>query len=95
MKHLSVLILFFLCTFTAAGLQAGGPVDINRADAQALSQALQGVGPAKAQAIVEYREANGPFRSVHELTQVGGIGVRTVEINLDVITLDQDVAANQ
>lgn len=89
MKHLFVLILFFLCTFTVGSLHASGPVDINQADAQALSQALQGVGPAKAQAIVEYREQHGPFRSVHELTQVPGIGARTVEINLDVINLNE------
>ncbi|MCG5515974.1 MULTISPECIES: ComEA family DNA-binding protein [unclassified Ectothiorhodospira] len=94
-KHLSVFILFFLCTFTAGGLHAGGTVDINRADVQALSEALQGVGPAKARAIVEHREAHGPFRSVHELTQVPGIGARTVEINLGAITLDEDVTVSQ
>ncbi len=49
------------------------PVDLNRADASALD-ALPGVGPARARAIVEYRQANGPFRAVQELSRVPGIG---------------------
>lgn len=50
-----------------------GPVDLNRADAIAL-QELPGVGPATAEAIVAYREASGPFRSVDDLLDVPGIG---------------------
>lgn len=50
-----------------------GPVDLNLADAASLD-ALPGVGPARARAIVEYRQANGPFRAVQELSRVPGIG---------------------
>lgn len=56
-----------------AVLDSGGPVDLNRADVVAL-QALPGVGPATAQAIVGHREENGPFRSVDDLLDVPGIG---------------------
>jgi competence ComEA-like helix-hairpin-helix protein len=49
------------------------PVDLNLADASSLD-ALPGVGPARARAIVEYRQANGPFRAVQELSRVPGIG---------------------
>jgi competence protein ComEA len=49
------------------------PVDLNSADAAALD-ALPGVGPAKAQAVIRYREANGPFRAVQELARVPGFG---------------------
>ncbi len=49
------------------------PVDLNLADASLLD-ALPGVGPARARAIVEYRQANGPFRAVQELSRVPGIG---------------------
>jgi len=56
-----------------------GPVDVNSADAQTLARELTGVGPAKAQAIVEYREANGPFSSPEDLLDVQGIGTRTLE----------------
>ena len=60
-----------------------GPVDINKADAVQLATELKGIGAAKAKAIVDFRKANGPFRSAEELTQVKGIGPRTVEINRD------------
>ena len=65
----------------AGPLSAAGPVDINTADAQTLAQQLDGVGPAKAQAIVDYRQANGPFKSVDDLEKVKGIGKSTLEKN--------------
>lgn len=50
-----------------------GPVDLNSADVIGL-QALPGVGPATAEAIVAHREENGPFRTVDDLLDVPGIG---------------------
>lgn len=64
-----------------------GPIDLNTADAPALARALAGVGPAKAQAIVEYRRRHGPFKSVDELALVKGIGPRTLERNRDRLTV--------
>ena len=58
-----------------------GPVDINTADAETLSAELNGVGLAKARAIVEHREKYGPFKSADDLSLVKGIGERTVELN--------------
>lgn len=60
-----------------------GPVDINTADAQTISDELEGVGLTKAQAIVEYRKKHGPFQSPEDLSLVKGIGDRTVEMNRD------------
>ncbi|WP_306606424.1 helix-hairpin-helix domain-containing protein [Azonexus sp.] len=40
---------------------------------------LKGVGPGKAKAIVEYREKNGPFKSVDDLTLVKGFGEKSIE----------------
>lgn len=62
-------------------LALAGPVDINSADAETISAELKGIGLSKAQAIVEYRKEHGPFKTVDELTEVKGIGARTVEIN--------------
>lgn len=56
-----------------AGGGGSGPIDVNRATAEALD-ALPGVGPATAAAIVREREANGPFRSPDDLERVRGIG---------------------
>jgi len=55
------------------------PVDINTADAATLAQGVSGIGPAKAQAIVDYRTANGNFASIEDLVQVQGIGSKTLD----------------
>ena len=57
------------------------PININQADASVLDLALDGIGAAKAQAIVEYRELHGPFESIEDLANVKGIGPGTLERN--------------
>lgn len=59
------------------------PVNINTASAEELAENLTGVGPKKALAIIEYREANGPFFTPEEITNVKGIGPKTFQKNLD------------
>lgn len=53
-------------------------VNINAAGSEEL-ETLPGIGPVKAQAIVDYRNANGNFSSIEELDNVEGIGVKTLE----------------
>lgn len=53
-------------------------ININTADATQL-QEISGVGEKKASDIIAYREANGPFQNVDELTNVSGIGEKTLE----------------
>ena len=72
---------------------AADKVDINRADAAQLEASLVGIGPAKAQAIVEHRNANGPFKSADELALVKGIGLKTVERNRDLIAVGAPASA--
>ncbi|MEP1470566.1 MAG: helix-hairpin-helix domain-containing protein [Halieaceae bacterium] len=72
----------------ASELGQTATVNINKADASALAAGLTGVGLSRAQDIVRYREAYGPFAAVEELTDVKGIGASTLEKNRSVITLD-------
>ena len=58
-----------------------GPVDLNSADATTLAKELDGIGMARAKAIVEYRERNGKFRSADEILNVKGIGPQVLEQN--------------
>jgi len=63
----------------AAEMATVATVNLNQADADTLVRELKGIGPAKAQAIIDYREQQGAFVSVEELLEVKGIGVATLE----------------
>lgn len=72
-----IAVVFALTTVVASA----DPVDINSASAEELALVLNGVGAKKAAAIVAYREKNGPFQDVQELTKVSGIGAKLLENN--------------
>ncbi|MFJ4443737.1 ComEA family DNA-binding protein [Pseudomonas sp. NPDC089422] len=63
-------------------------IDLNDADALTLQQALNGIGKAKAEAIVAYREANGPFASIDELLEIKGIGKALLERNREKLVIN-------
>ena len=75
---------------TAEGTQGGG-IDINTAGLSELTS-LPGIGKGKAQKIIDYREANGPFKSVDELTKVKGIGANTLDKFRDQVSVGGEVA---
>lgn len=72
------ILLSTLCGCLCWAAVAFAAVDINKATVQELN-GLQGIGPAKAQAIVEYRQKNGQFKSTKDLAKVKGIGTKIVE----------------
>ncbi len=67
-----------------------GPVDINTADAETIAKELDGVGPARARAIVDYRNTYGKFRSAAEITNVKGIGQHVLSVNEGNILAEQE-----
>ena len=74
MKKL-LLVLVTLFAFTGSLYAA---VNINTAT-QAELETLQGIGPAKAKAIIDHRKKNGSFKSADDLQKVSGIGPVTVQ----------------
>ena len=94
MNTLKTLFSSLILSLALAGAAiAGETVNINTADAATIDRVLVNVGPAKAQAIVDYRKANGAFRSAEQLAMVKGIGLKTVEKNRDRIALGAARAA--
>ena len=85
MKKLYAILTALMLACAVPAWAAG--VNINTADAEALQQALSGVGSVKARAIVDYREKHGPFTHVDDLIRVEGIGLSTLELNRDRLSL--------
>lgn len=69
-----MLSLFMLLAFSGAACAA---VDLNTATREELIS-VKGIGPVKAQAIIEYRNEHGPFRKVDDLKAVKGFGDKSV-----------------
>jgi competence protein ComEA len=70
----------------AGSVAPAGPIDVNRATAEQLD-ALPGIGPTTAAAIVDHRETNGPFASVDDLEAVRGIGPAKLDAIRDLVTV--------
>ena len=80
----TLVLLFSLVTGFAHAQEAA--ININTADVATLAS-LNGIGQSKAEAIVAYREANGPFAVTADLANVKGIGERTIEKNAARLTV--------
>ena len=83
--HILRKLVVLICLGMPATVLAAGEVDINTADKETL-MTLSGVGENFAQRIINYRERNGDFKSVQELTNIRGIGPALVEKNKHVLT---------
>ncbi len=86
-----VLVLMSLILFTPFAFAE--KININTADQEILDVALDGIGPKKAQAIIDHRQEHGMFKSVDDLTNVPGIGPKTLEKNRHKITVGEQPAS--
>jgi competence protein ComEA len=92
LKYLLIATLFALASSTAF---ASGKLDINRASAAEIAAAMNGIGLTKAEAIVAYRDQHGPFKSIDQLAEVKGVGLKTVEKNRELIEVPANKPAAQ
>ena len=89
MMSIKSIVLTILLALSSSFVFAG-PVNINTADAGTLIMEIKGVGEKRAQAIIQHREAHGPFESVDDLVTVKGIGEKLVEMNRDNMTVNMN-----
>ena len=90
MKLLHTLLFTLILLTSSSAMSAQAPaekININTANAEQIAATMTGIGESKAEAIVEYRKTYGNFKSVNDLENVDGIGLKTVEKNKDKITL--------
>lgn len=88
------MIITFLFSFLSIGIGYTAPININNADIPTILENLTNIGPVKAQAIIEYREKNGPFQSINDLLKVKGIGEKTIEHNKENIIFESITNTN-
>ncbi len=70
-----------LVTLFFSSIALATPVNINTATASEIAAALNGIGIAKAEALIAYRNQNGMFTSAEQIVNVSGIGEATFEKN--------------
>ena len=68
-------------------ISAGESININTADKAAL-MSIKGIGEKRAEAIIAYREQNGPFKSVDQLAEIKGVGKVFVDGNRDLLVVE-------
>jgi len=79
--------LFFTLILLTSSSAFAEKVNINTANAEQIATTMTGIGENKAKAIVEYRESHGKFKSIEDLENVDGVGLKTLEKNKDKISL--------
>ncbi|CEP35540.1 ComEA family DNA-binding protein [Halomonas sp. AOP13-D3-9] len=89
LKAMLAALLLSVSLGLSSGVMAQevAPINVNTADAELLAE-LPGIGPSRAEALIEEREANGAFESVEDLERVSGIGPATVDRMREQVTFE-------
>jgi competence protein ComEA len=88
MKNTVIVAMAILLLALFSLMANAESVNINTATAKEIATAIKGVGIKKANAIVSYREKNGPFQTIDEITKVSGVGIKTLQQNQSNLTVD-------
>ena len=88
-KATRTIVQTLIASLMPIAIAWAGPVNVNTADATTIAKELDGIGPAKAAAIVDFRQKNGPFRAPEDLLKVEGIGQKVLDQNRGNIRLDR------
>ena len=88
-REYRTVVRALIASLVPAAAAWSGPVNVNTADATTIAKELDGIGPAKAQAIVDYRQKNGPFKTPEDLLKVEGIGDKVLDQNKGNIRVDR------
>ena len=86
--------LLGLCAYLILTGAALAAVNLNTATKEELD-GVKGIGPVKAQAIVDYRKKNGPFKSVDDLQNVKGFGDKSVDKVRAELSVGREAAASK
>ena len=81
-------IIIGLSMLLVSAIAMAASLNINKATAEEIAQAMNGVGLVKAEAIVKDREQNGAFKTIDEVIRVQGIGIVTIDKNRDKISVE-------
>tara|TARA_R110000782_G_scaffold112960_1_gene202907 strand:+ start:270 stop:536 length:267 start_codon:yes stop_codon:yes gene_type:complete len=88
MKLFNSILLTLLLSLPLLAFSAEA-ININTADKEALMSVIKGVGDKKAEAIINYRKENGPFKSIDELTNIKGIGQTTIDKHREMLSTSE------
>lgn len=80
-------LLLSLLLGCALAINAAETININTADKETL-MSIKGIGEKRAQAIIDYREEHGPFKSVDALAEIKGLGPAFIESNRENLTVE-------
>lgn len=83
---ISIMALMLIVSLSGMGFAADGQVDLNTSTAKELQQ-LPGIGKGLAKRIIDYRTANGPFKTIEDLIKVKGIGKKMFARMQDRLTI--------
>lgn len=80
-----LFIILSLFTFSVFAVNLVPPINLNKASIKTLTHSFKGIGVKRATAIIAYRKAHGPFKTVEDLANIKGLGFSFVQRNREAL----------